>query len=43
MLNNLVIIASQKDRRFVTVKEFLSLDADQKVNILQRIQDKNRI
>jgi hypothetical protein len=43
MLNDLVIIASQKNRRFVAVREFLGLDVDQKVNMLQRIRDKNRI
>jgi hypothetical protein len=43
MLNNSVIIASQKDKRFVAVREFSGPDADQKVNMLQRIQEENRI
>jgi hypothetical protein len=43
MLNNSVTIASQKDRRFVTIKKFLGLDTDQKVNMLQKIKDKNFI
>jgi hypothetical protein len=43
MLNNSVMIASQKDRRFVAVREFSGLDADRKVNMLQRIRDKNFI
>jgi hypothetical protein len=42
MLNNLVMIASQKDRRFVAIREFLGLDVDWKVNMLQRIWDENR-
>jgi hypothetical protein len=37
MLNDSVTIASQKDRRFVAVKEFLGLDASWKVNMLQKI------
>jgi hypothetical protein len=40
-LNNSVIITTQKDRRFVAVKEFLGPDADRKINILQQIRHKN--
>ena len=35
------MITSQKDRRFVTIREFLGLDTDQKINMLQRIRHKN--
>ena len=41
MLNDLVIIISQKDKRLVTVREFLGLNARGKVDILERIRDKN--
>lgn len=43
MLNDSVTIASQKNGRFVAVREFSGPDADRKVNMLQRIQDKNFI
>ncbi len=35
------MITSQKDGRFVTIREFLGLDIDQKINMLQRIQYEN--
>ena len=38
MLNDSVMIASQKDGRFVAVREFSGLDTDQKIKMLQRIQ-----
>ena len=41
MLNDSVIIASQKNSRLVTVREFSGLDADRKVKMLQRIWYKN--
>ena len=34
ILKDLVIIASQKDRRFITIREFLGLDVDWKINML---------
>ena len=34
MLKDLVMITSQKDRCFVTIREFLGLDTDWKINIL---------
>jgi hypothetical protein len=40
-LEDSVVIASQKDRRFVAVKEFSGPHTDRKVNMLQRIQDEN--
>jgi hypothetical protein len=43
MLNDSVMIASQKDGRFVAVREFSGLDADRKVNMLQRIREGNGI
>jgi hypothetical protein len=43
MLNDSVIIVSQKDRRFVAVREFSGSDIDQKVKMLQRIQYENFI
>jgi hypothetical protein len=39
--NDSVMIASQKDGRFVAVREFSGPDAYRKVNMLQKIQDKN--
>jgi hypothetical protein len=41
MLNDSVIIASQKNSRLVAVREFSGLDADRKVKMLQRIRHKN--
>ena len=38
MLEDSVMIASQKDGRFVAVREFSGPDADWKINMLQRIQ-----
>jgi len=43
MLNDSVTITSQKDRCFVAIRKFLGLDANQKVNMLQKIKDKNFI
>jgi len=43
MFNDLVIIASQKDKRLITVKEFSKLNVKRKVDILERIRDKNFI
>jgi hypothetical protein len=40
MLNDSVTIASQKNGRFVAVREFSGPDAYRKVNMLQKIQDK---
>jgi hypothetical protein len=40
-LEDSVVIASQKDGRFVAVREFSGPHADRKVNMLQRIQGKN--
>ena len=40
MLEDSVTIASQKDGRFVAVRQFLGPDADRKINMLQRIQNK---
>jgi hypothetical protein len=40
-LEDSVTITSRKDRLFVAIREFLGLDADRKVTILQRIQNKN--
>jgi hypothetical protein len=37
-LEDSVIIASQKDGRFVAIREFLGSDADRKIRMLQRIQ-----
>ena len=42
MLNDSVTIASQKNGRFVAVREFSGPDAYRKVNMLQKIQDKNQ-
>jgi hypothetical protein len=43
VLNDSVTIASQKNGRFVAVREFSGEDADRKVNMLRRIEDKNFI
>jgi hypothetical protein len=40
-LNDSVIIATQKDGRFVAVREFSGPDADRKINMLQRIRHEN--
>src|SRR5436190_18349481 len=40
-LEDLVIIASQKDGRFVAVREFSGPGADRKVDMIQRIWDEN--
>jgi hypothetical protein len=41
VLNDLVIIISQKDKRLITMRELSELNARGKVNILERIRDKN--
>jgi hypothetical protein len=41
--NDLVAIASQKDGRFVAVREFSGPDAYRKIKMLQKIEDKNFI
>ena len=43
MLNDLIIIISQKDKRLITIREFLRLNVKRKVDILERIRDKNFI
>lgn len=41
VLNDLVIVASQKDARLVAVREFSGPNAKRKVDMLERIRDKN--